>query len=101
MSMNTFYDWDNESWRDRAACAHTDPDRFFPSGNTGEAISHIEAAKAVCRVCPVKEACLQFALETNQEAGIWGGRDEVERRRLRKLWRAGRRPQVARGSVDA
>ena len=83
--------WDSEGWRLRAACGHTDPDLFFPVGSTGDAVAHIEEAKAVCRSCPVREQCLQFAFETNQEAGIWGGTDEDERRRLRRVWRASRR----------
>jgi len=83
-------DWDNEGWRDEAACRHENADLFFPAGNTGLAAGQIEAAKAVCRPCPVQDACLRFALETNQEAGVWGGRDEDERRRLRRTWRASR-----------
>lgn len=84
------FEWDDDGWRDRAACRHTDANLFFPAGTTGSAGDQIEAAKAVCRLCPVQDACLQFAFETNQEAGVWGGRDEDERRRLRKVWRAGR-----------
>jgi len=87
--------WDIESWRDRAACRDTDPELFFPAGSTGDAIDHIEAAKAVCRGCPVREHCLEFAFETNQESGIWGGSSEDERRRLRKAWLARRRQQRA------
>lgn len=83
--------WDNEAWRDRAACRDTHSELFFPAGSTGEAVDQIEAAKAVCRSCPVHAACLDFALESNQESGIWGGKDEEERRRLRKVWRVGRR----------
>lgn len=94
VSWNPIFDWDGEGWRERAACRHTDADLFFPAGNTGPAVEQIHAAKAVCRSCPVQEACLQFALESNQEAGIWGGRDEDERRRLRKVWRAGRRAPI-------
>ena len=61
-------DWDDEGWRDQAACRHSDPDLFFPAGSTGLAVDHIHAAKAVCRSCPVQQPYLQFALETNQEA---------------------------------
>lgn len=86
--------WDDEGWRDQAACRRTDADLFFPSGTTGDAVDQIEAAKVVCRSCPVQAACLRFSLETNQESGIWGGRDEDERRKLRQAWRAGRRPMV-------
>lgn len=88
------FDWDDNGWRDQAACRHTDPSLFFPTGSTGVAIEHIEAAKDVCRSCPVQEACLRFAFETNQEAGIWGGTDEDERRRLRRSWRAGRQART-------
>ena len=84
--------WDNEGWRDQAACRSGDAELFFPAGSTGAAVGWIQSAKAICRSCPVKDACLTFALETNQEAGVWGGTDEDERRRLRKVWRSGRQP---------
>ena len=78
-------------WRDRAACRSTDPDLFFPVGTTGPAISQIEAAKDVCRACPSLDPCLEFALATNQESGVWGGTSEDERRKLRKQWVARQR----------
>ncbi len=92
--MEPISDWDNEGWRDQAACHHIDPGLFFPAGRNGVAVDQIQAAKAICRSCPVQQPCLQFALETNQEAGIWGGTDEDERRRLRCVWldRAAMRP---------
>ena len=86
------YGWDNDDWRDQSACRDTDPDLFFPVGTTGPAIEQIEAAKAVCRQCEVQGACLEFALATNQESGVWGGTSEEERRKLRKAYLArGRR----------
>lgn len=91
---NPIFDWDEDGWREHAACRLTDADLFFPAGSTGIAVDQIQAAKAVCRSCPVQDACLQFALESNQEAGIWGGKDEDERRKLRRGWRAGRRTAV-------
>ena len=60
-------------WRHRAACLDEDPELFFPIGNTGPALLQIEEAKAVCRRCPVMETCLQWALESGQDAGVWGG----------------------------
>ncbi len=92
MSVNwsPIQNWDDENWRHRAACRRTDADLFFPAGTTGDALEQIEAAKAVCGTCPVQGPCLQFSLETNQEAGVWGGKDEDERRKLRKAWRAHR-----------
>jgi WhiB family transcriptional regulator, redox-sensing transcriptional regulator len=85
------FEWDNDDWRDQAACRDTDPDLFFPVGSTGPAIEQIAAAKLVCRNCDVQGPCLEFALATNQEAGVWGGTDEDERRKLRKAWLARQR----------
>jgi len=61
---------------------------FFPIGTTGIALDQIDAAKRVCDQCPVTAECLEFALATNQEAGVWGGLTEDERRRMRKAWSA-------------
>ena len=66
-------------WRDKAACLTVDPELFFPVGNTGPAVDQIEKAKTVCGRCTVSEQCLQYALETNQDSGIWGGLSEEER----------------------
>ncbi len=78
------HDWDEDAWRDRAACRDTSPELFFPIGTTGVALDQIDSAKRVCGECPVATECLEFALATNQEAGVWGGLTEDERRRLRK-----------------
>ena len=78
-------------WRSEALCRDTDPELFFPIGTTGGALLQIEQAQAVCRQCPVQADCLEFALATNQEAGIWGGTTEEERRKLRKSWVAEQR----------
>jgi WhiB family transcriptional regulator, redox-sensing transcriptional regulator len=84
-------EWDIEDWRGRAACRDTDPDLFFPVGSTGPAVEQIVSAKAVCATCDARDSCLEFALATNQESGIWGGTTEEERRKLRKLWLARQR----------
>ena len=64
---------------------------FFPIGSTGGALDQIAAAKRVCASCEAMSACLDFALATNQESGVWGGTSEEERRKLRKQWLAARR----------
>lgn len=74
------------SWRRRAICRDTDPDVFFPVGTTGFALLQIDKAKSVCQECPVRVECLDYALETNQDAGIWGGTSEEERRVLRRQY---------------
>jgi WhiB family redox-sensing transcriptional regulator len=86
----TLADADND-WRDQSACRDTDPDLFFPVGTTGPAIEQIDNAKAVCDQCEVRQPCLDFALTSNQDSGIWGGTSEEERRKLRRQWLAARR----------
>ncbi|MFG2220466.1 WhiB family transcriptional regulator [Streptomyces sp. NPDC048685] len=71
-------------WRYNAACREEDPELFFPIGNTGPALLQAEEAKAVCRRCPVMEHCRQWALDTNQPDGVWGGLAENERRNLKR-----------------
>lgn len=71
-------------WREHALCRDTDPELFFPVGTTGKALVAIDKAKQVCGECPVRLSCLDFALETNQDSGIWGGLSEEERRTIRR-----------------
>ena len=82
---------DNPDWRMDAACASTDPDLFFPIGTTGAAVEQIIAAKDFCGSCAVRVDCLNFALVTKQEDGIWGGTTPEERHRYGKVWLANRR----------
>ena len=67
----------NLSWRNRAACRGVDPDVFYP-------VSEEDAvqAKAICAQCPVREACLEYALAARERDGVWGGATERERRRM-------------------
>lgn len=71
-------------WRSKAACLGVDPELFFPIGNTGPAIAQAAEAKAVCATCEVRETCLEWALENNQDSGVWGGLSEDERRALKR-----------------
>ena len=66
------------TWQERALCAQTDPEAFFPEkgGSTRD-------AKRVCSGCSVRAECLEFALANDERFGIWGGLSERERRRLR------------------
>ncbi|GAA4786098.1 hypothetical protein GCM10023200_20090 [Actinomycetospora chlora] len=78
-------------WRNDAACRDEDPELFFPVGTSGPALSQIARAKSVCRRCPAMTECLKWALESGQDAGVWGGASEDERRALK---RHGIRPEV-------
>ena len=50
---------------------------IYPSRVTAEAQMH-------CRRCPVAQECLEYALEESEKYGIWGGKSERQRRRLRR-----------------
>jgi len=71
-------------WRDKSACLTVDPELYFPDCNTGPALDQIDKAKQVCAQCPVVENCLQYAIESNQDSGVWGGLSEDERRALKR-----------------
>ena len=87
-SERLLIDGGNLEWRQRAACRLMPADMFFPVGVTGAACEEVEAAKAVCRACEVAGDCLEFALRTRQEFGVWGGADEEERRAVLRSRRA-------------
>jgi WhiB family redox-sensing transcriptional regulator len=68
-----------DQWQDKALCAQTDPEAFFPEkgGSTRE-------AKKICLGCEVRHECLDYALAHDERFGIWGGLSERERRRLKR-----------------
>jgi WhiB family redox-sensing transcriptional regulator len=61
-----------------------DPELWFPDATLGPYRRRIatQKAKAICKSCPVRAACLQMALDANIQYGIWGGLTEHERRLL-------------------
>lgn len=77
MSQHTSHD--DMAWAGFGSCVGVDPDIFFPE--RGDDTSR---ARAVCRVCPVRDECLSWALESRQCFGIWGGMTPSQRRRLRR-----------------
>lgn len=83
---DTLTTYDPGEWRHRAACRDLDTAVFFPESDEQAA-----AAKLICATCPVRAACLEFAIVTRQDDGVWGGLDENERRRVRR-----RRQEAAR-----
>jgi WhiB family transcriptional regulator, redox-sensing transcriptional regulator len=90
--------WNDLAWRQDAACISVDTETFFPIGLTGQALDQTQLAKRVCASCPVSDCCLEFALRTNQDHGVWGGRTEEERRTIRRSRRAAARKAAARAS---
>ncbi|GAA4620072.1 WhiB family transcriptional regulator [Saccharopolyspora hordei] len=70
---------EEQEWQERALCAQTDPEAFFPEkgGSTRE-------AKRICAGCEVRSECLEYALQHDERFGIWGGLSERERRKLKR-----------------
>ena len=77
--FDEMFDTIEDQWQERALCAQTDPEAFFPEkgGSTRE-------AKRICLGCEVKDECLESALANDERFGIWGGLSERERRRLKR-----------------
>ena len=75
----------DRSWQPVALCRGNHSHLFFPP-TTSERKDERERrelrAKAVCRVCPVQESCLDYAIASTEQYGIWGGFTETERRQL-------------------
>lgn len=71
-------------WQLQGECKNYDPELFFPVGHTGPALKQIQDAKQVCFKCTVASDCLNWALNTGQDAGVWGGMSEDERRELKR-----------------
>lgn len=82
MSNNPFRTWINNNtadWQDGTPCSSVVPDIWFPE--KGESAL---PAKLICAGCDVREQCLQWALDNGEKFGIWGGKSELERRRMVK-----------------
>lgn len=78
-TWDLFGSHDQPDWQEKALCAQTDPEAFFPEkgGSTRE-------AKRICAGCEVRAECLEYALAFDERFGIWGGLSERERRRLKR-----------------
>lgn len=69
-------------WRDLASCRTEDPEIFFPVSDLPK---FTEPARRICAGCPVREACLAWALDRGIDDGIWGGLTPDGRRALRRV----------------
>lgn len=58
-------------------CRTADPEIFFSKSATDR-----EQAKALCRSCPIRDACAQYALDNRQLKGVWGGTTVADRRQF-------------------
>jgi WhiB family redox-sensing transcriptional regulator len=72
------------NWRAASACLNADPDLFFPVA-VGNAVSkQVSRALRLCQECTVRQHCLDFAMQSGEKDGIWGGTTPEERIRARR-----------------
>lgn len=68
-----------EPWMQGASCASANPEEWFPEKGVSSA-----DAKKVCAKCDVVAECLAYALEHDEQYGVWGGMTRSERRQLKR-----------------
>lgn len=77
-------------WRDFARCSKLPKNIFFDYAAVGigkrKMMANIKMARAVCRHCPVREKCYEFAVKNNETHGIWAGTLPTERKPLYKTY---------------
>ena len=81
------FDLEQEAWMEEGSCVYANTELFFPVGYSMKAIKQSNEAKAICNECVVKIDCLEYAIRTNQDSGVWGGTTEEERKSLRREYR--------------
>lgn len=67
----------SDDWRAQAACREIDIEVFFAVDEDSQ-----RAAVAVCETCPVRQPCLEYAITSREQYGVWGGVREQDRKRL-------------------
>ena len=90
---------DKTGWRARAACHQFDSALFFPD-RPAYRRSDVAAAKAICCRCPVREECLEAAMDGGEKVGIWGGLTPIERMNLHRRKRRARAAQNEPGGAS-
>ena len=74
-----------ETWQARALCRGPQAEMFFPPTHAErkeEKLQREDRAMEICRTCPVRPDCLEYAIRIREPHGIWGGLNEVERKQL-------------------
>lgn len=84
----------DDEWMARGRCRDFPSDMFFPTSARG-----VAQARRVCQLCEVKDVCLEYALAYGVEHGMWGGRSERERRRMRRARREGVAVTLTRATI--
>ncbi len=77
-------------WMKAALCREYPNDWFYPDDGNG-----VARAIGICNRCPVRQQCLDYALEHNEMQGVWGGESQRERARMRPAWARRRKAAAA------
>ncbi len=75
----------SRAWQQHALCRSDDAEVFFPPlhfEHKPQREAREAKAKAICARCPVRAPCLEWALATGEQHGIWGGLSELERKSM-------------------
>ncbi len=75
----------DETWQVKALCRGPQAQAFFPPSyleRKEEREEREQAAKSICRSCPVRRPCLEYAIRIREPHGIWGGLNEIERKQI-------------------
>ena len=92
----------NPTWMETAPCKGAGAVFYGPLGNgSGGDPRWAREAKAICATCPHRIRCLEYALDNNEDHGIWGGLSVRERRsiahdRRAMGWTTGRNRNITR-----
>jgi len=80
------------AWMTEGKCREIPPAVFFPNDGVG-----VEVARRICADCPVKQPCLEYALRSRIDHGVWGGTSERERRRIARQRRVDAAARISGG----
>jgi WhiB family redox-sensing transcriptional regulator len=81
-------------WIEKGRCAEVDPELWFPPKGYSD-----KEAKAICAECEIRERCLAYAIEADEEHGVWGGLNRAERIRLRRMRREAETGETGEGAA--
>lgn len=72
-----------EAWRQLAACRNMPAAIFYPEReHLSRSVRYQPEARATCNACPVRAACLDYAMTHKEKFGLWGGATPNERKRM-------------------
>ena len=90
---------ESDLWKDQANCKNVDTNIFFPNDMGQIKPEKMSEALHYCHNCPVSDKCLDYAINSNIQVGIWGGMSTRARRQIAIERRKVMRTNVPHGTV--